>query len=206
MRRLIATSPSAPRCRSWSFFGLGADGDGGGYEVRAIFDNVTGLVPGEDVRVAGAKVGVVESLDVAERKKAAVVLKIDDARFTPFRADAKCTVRALAVIAEKFVECDPGTTSSPELAEIKDGDGKGQRLLPIERTSSPVDTDLVNNIMRRPFRERFSILHRRVRHRPGRPRRGAERGHPPGQSGAARDRPGAGHPRQAEPGAGRPRA
>ena len=55
------------------FFGLGADDDGGGYEVRAIFDNVTNLVPGEDVRVAGGKVGVVDSLDVADRNKAAVV-------------------------------------------------------------------------------------------------------------------------------------
>ena len=158
MRRLLATLAIGAALPLVVFFGLGADDDGGGYEVRAIFDNVTNLVPGEDVRIAGARVGIVDSLDVAERNKAAVVLKITDSRFTPFRADAKCTVRALAVIAEKFVECNPGSVSSPELKEIQEGDGKGQRLLPLERTSSPVDTDLVNNIMRRPFRERFSIL------------------------------------------------
>ena len=58
--------------------GLGADGGGDGYEVRAIFDNVASAVPGEDVKVAGAKVGVIESMDVTDDKKAAVVLQIDD--------------------------------------------------------------------------------------------------------------------------------
>ena len=50
-------------------FGLGAGGgDGGGdYKVRAIFNNASFLIPGEDVKVAGAKVGVVDSLDVTPR-------------------------------------------------------------------------------------------------------------------------------------------
>ena len=72
MRRLIATLVLGAALPLVVVFGLGADGDGGGYEVRAVFDNVTGLVPGEDVRVAGAKVGMVESLDVVDRNKAAV--------------------------------------------------------------------------------------------------------------------------------------
>ena len=88
-----------------------SDGGGAGYEVRAIFDNVASAVPGEDVKVAGAKVGVIESMDVTADKKAAVVLRIDDARFTPFRADAQCTVRPQSLIGEKFVECEPGTTA-----------------------------------------------------------------------------------------------
>ena len=91
----------------------GADGGGSGYEVRAIFDNVAAAVPGEDVKVAGAKVGVIESMDVTDDKKAAVVLRIDDDRFTPFRADAKCTVRPQSLIGEKFVECEPGTVGQP---------------------------------------------------------------------------------------------
>ena len=98
---------------------MGADGDSGsGYEVRAIFDNVASAVPGEDVKVAGAKIGVIKSMDVTKDKKAAVVLQIDDARFTPFHADAKCTVRPQSLIGEKFVECNPGTAASPALARI----------------------------------------------------------------------------------------
>ncbi len=135
----------------------GADGDDD-YRVRAIFDNVAAAVDGEDVKVAGATVGRIESMDVTPQKKAAVVLKIEDRGFAPFRRDARCTIRPQSLIGEKFVECEPGTSSSPPLEQIDDGEGEGQHLLPLERTSSPVDLDLVNDIMRLPYRERFSIL------------------------------------------------
>ena len=128
--------------------------------MRAIFDNAASAVPGEDVKVAGAKVGVIESMDVTRAKKAVVVLRIDDARFTPFRANARCTVRPQSLIGEKFVECDPGTDAEPPAGwpASPSGGGEGQHLLPLARTSSPVDLDLINDIMRRPYRERLAIL------------------------------------------------
>ncbi len=159
MRRLLTIIALGLALPVLLVVGIGADGDSGsGYEVRAIFDNVASAVPGEDVKVAGAKIGVIESMDVTKAKKAAVVLRIDDARFTPFHADAKCTVRPQSLIGEKFVECNPGTDASPALARIDGGDGEGQHLLPLKQTSSPVDLDLITNINRRPYRERLSIL------------------------------------------------
>jgi phospholipid/cholesterol/gamma-HCH transport system substrate-binding protein len=134
-----------------------ADSDDG-YRVRAVFDNVAAAAEGEDVKIAGAKVGTIESLDVTEENKAAVVLLIDESGFTPFHADARCTIRPQSLIGEKFVECDPGDSSAPPLERIEDGDGEGQYLLPLARTSSPVDLDLINDIMRLPFRERLTIL------------------------------------------------
>jgi virulence factor Mce-like protein len=139
-------------------FGLGAGVDPDPYQVRAIFDNVR-LTQGEDVKVAGAKVGKVHSLDLTPDHKAAVVLDIQKNGFKPFRADARCTVRPQSLIGETYVECEPGTSGQPELKEIPEGeDGEGQHLLPLDRTSSPVDLDLVNNILRRPYRERLGIL------------------------------------------------
>jgi virulence factor Mce-like protein len=135
-----------------------AGGDDDGYRVRAIFDNVSSAVPGEEVKVAGAPVGTIESLDVTADNKAAAVLAIDEDGFTPFHADARCTVRPQSLIGEKYVECDPGDSSSPELPEIERGEGEGQHLLPLAQTSSPVDLDLINDIMRLPFRERLTIL------------------------------------------------
>ncbi len=158
MRRLLTAVVLCAVIPIVLLVGLGANGGGAGYEVRAIFDNVASAVPGEDVKVAGAKIGVIESMDVTDQKKAAVVLRIDDDRFAPFRRDAKCSVRPQSLIGEKFVECTPGTAAEPELEEIQEGDGEGQHLLPLEQTSSPVDLDLINNIMRRPYAERFSIL------------------------------------------------
>ena len=128
------------------------------YFVRAIFDNASTLVPGEDVKVAGVPVGVISDLDITSDKKAAVTLRIDDEGFIPWKQDAKCKIGAQGLIGEKFVDCQPGSSSAGALARIDEGDGKGERLLPIERTSSPVDLDLLNDIMRLPYRQRFAIL------------------------------------------------
>jgi len=161
MKRMIGIALVVAASAVLAVMGTGADGSGGGdsYRVRAIFDDVAAAVPGEDVRVAGATVGAIESMDVTADKKAAMVFEIEDKGFTPFRSDAHCTVRPQSLIGEKFVECDPGSPSGAELERIPEGQpGEGEYLLPLERTSSPVDIDLVNDTMRLPFRQRFAIL------------------------------------------------
>jgi virulence factor Mce-like protein len=138
-------------------FGLGAgQNDTTGYEVRAIFDNAAYIVKGEDVKMAGAVVGQVKSLDVTKDKRAALVLQIDKPGFTNWHKGAHCTVRPQSLIGEKFVECTPGPDAAPELAKIQNGDGKGQRLL--ENTTSPVDLDLINDTLRLPYRQRFALI------------------------------------------------
>jgi ABC-type transporter Mla subunit MlaD len=128
------------------------------YLVRAMFDNASNIVEGEDVKVAGVPVGAIESLDVTEDQKAAITLRIDDEDFTPWKTDASCTIRPQSLIGEKFVECEPGSTGAEPLATIGEGEGEGEHELPVENTSSPVDLDLINNILRLPYRERFRIL------------------------------------------------
>src|SRR6202008_1903875 len=135
-----------------------------GYRVRAIFDSAANVIPGEDVKIAGAKVGVVDALDITPQQKAVVVLRITNAGFQDFRADASCTIRPQSLIGEKFVECTPtqpradGEQPAPELRQIKSGAGKGEYLLPSTNTIKPVDLDLVGNIMRLPYRQRLSII------------------------------------------------
>jgi virulence factor Mce-like protein len=128
------------------------------YYVRAIFDNASTVVGGEDVKIAGVPVGVISDMNVTEDEKAAVTLRIDNEAFTPWTEDASCTIRAQGLIGEKFVECEPGSTDAPALRRIEQGAGEGERLLPVENTSSPVDLDLINNVMRLPYRQRLSIL------------------------------------------------
>ncbi len=141
------------------------DDDGDRYRVRAVFDNASTLVGGEDVKVAGASVGVIEHMDVTDDGKAAITLRIDNAHFTPFKADARCSIRLQGLIGERFVECEPGSADAPALRRIERGDtpsggtgGEGEHLLPVARTSSPVDLDLVGDVMRLPYRERFAIV------------------------------------------------
>ena len=135
-----------------------------GYEVRAIFDNAGFVIPGEDVKIAGVKVGKVKSLDVTDDFKAAVVLDITEPGYQDFRRDASCIVRPQNLIGERFVECKPtqprssGSSPPPPLEEITDGPGEGQRLLPVSNTMQTVDIDLIGNSMREPERARLSLI------------------------------------------------
>jgi ABC-type transporter Mla subunit MlaD len=136
----------------------------GNYRVRAIFENAFSVIPGEDVKIAGVKVGKVDDLDVTPDQKAAVVLRIDKPGFKDFRRDAECTIRPQSLIGEKFVECTPtqpradGAKAPPPLPRIRRGAGRGQYLLPVSQTSRPVDLDLLANVVRLPERERLSII------------------------------------------------
>ena len=139
-------------------------GDGGSYKVRAIFDNAGFVIPGEDVKIAGVKVGKIESMDVTRDFKAVVVLDIQDPAYQDFRSDARCQIRPQSLIGEKFVECTPTQKRAvdaeppPALRQIERGEGEGQYLLPVENTEKSVDLDLINNVMRLPYRERFSLI------------------------------------------------
>ena len=134
------------------------------YQVRAIFDNAGFIIPGEDVKIAGVKVGKVSDLEVTADFKAAVVLEITEPGYQDFRSDATCIVRPQNLIGERFVECKPtqprtaNAEPPPQLREIEDGPGEGQYLLPVQNTMQTVDIDLIGNTMREPERERLSLI------------------------------------------------
>jgi phospholipid/cholesterol/gamma-HCH transport system substrate-binding protein len=143
----------------------GCGSSGSGYAVRAIFDDAASLIPGEDVKIEGVKVGTVGSVAPTPTQKVAIVLNIENAGFQDFRRDASCTIEPQALIGEKFVNCRPtqpraeGAPLPPPLPKIPAGhEGEGQYLLPVTNTSSPVDVDLLGDINRLPERERFTII------------------------------------------------
>jgi ABC-type transporter Mla subunit MlaD len=158
---------------------LGGSREEDGYKVRAVFDNGAFLVEGEEVRVAGATVGTIESVGVTMRGepasyedgrwqeapgKAVLVLDIAKEGFQDFRQDATCHIRPQSLIGEKFVDCRPtrprapGSEPAPPLRELEDGPGEGQHLLPLEQNSTSVDPDLINNIQRLPYAQRFRLI------------------------------------------------
>ena len=164
MKRVLAIAGVLLAAAALVVFATGAGDDGGGYRVRAIFMSAFSVIPGEDVKIAGVKVGKIESLDVTPDHKAAVVLRIDRPGFDDFRADAECTIRPQSLIGERFVECTPtqprpqNAQPAPKLRRIEKGSGKGQYLLPVSQTSKPVDLDLINNTLRLPYRERLTVI------------------------------------------------
>ncbi len=164
MRRLLAVAGVLLTASAVVVLASGAGDDEGAYRVRAIFMNAFSVIPGEDVKIAGVKVGKVESLSVTPAQRAAVVLRIDKPGFKDFRADATCQIRPQSLIGERFVECAPtqprpeGAQVPPPLRRIGAGAGTGQYLLPVDRTAKTVDLDLVNNTLRLPERQRLAII------------------------------------------------
>ena len=89
-------------------------------------------------------------------------------RTTASRTSARtraASIRPQSLIGERFVDCKPtqprapGSPPPPELEEIPDGEpGEGQRLLPLENNGKAVDLDLIQNINRAPYRDRFRII------------------------------------------------
>ncbi len=95
-----------------------------------------------------------------------IELKITDAGFQDFRRDASCTVRPQSLLGEKFIDCSPtkprapGTPEPPPLKKIPSDAkyGAGQYFLPLENNGHIVDIDIVQNINRLPFADRFRII------------------------------------------------
>jgi ABC-type transporter Mla subunit MlaD len=155
-------------------------GESDGYKVRAVFDNGAFMVTGEQVRVAGANVGTIESVDVsmpgqtvayrdgkpvAIPGKAIIVMDIADPGFQDFRSDASCQIRPQSLIGEKFIDCRPtvprapGAPPAPPLKKLPSGqEGAGQYLLPLGRNGASVDPDLINDIQTLPYAQRFRLI------------------------------------------------
>jgi ABC-type transporter Mla subunit MlaD len=113
-------------------------------------DNAFGMVEEADVRVAGSNAGKIKSIELDERtKKALVEIELTATGFGSFRTDAECESRPQSPLGEFYLDCRPGR--APE--ELEDGD-----RIKVERTTSTIPPDLVLNIMRRPFRERFRLI------------------------------------------------
>ena len=92
-----------------------AQSSSGSYTVRAIFDDASYAAVGENVRIAGANVGSIQSLGVNSRNRAAVTISIDNADFIPFYANATCAIRPQSLIGEEYVNC-ASRNQQPEAA------------------------------------------------------------------------------------------
>ena len=123
------------------------------YRVNAIFDDARGLVAGQLVKIAGARVGRIDDVRLTARYQARIELSVDP-RFAPFHADATCTIRPEGLIAENYVECDPGTQDAQVLRPGRDG----TPTVAVSHTTEPVNLTDLFNIFDTPTRDRFSVI------------------------------------------------
>jgi ABC-type transporter Mla subunit MlaD len=129
------------------------------YTFDVIFDNARGLIGGQLVKIAGARAGTIASVSVYHGDQAQIQASIDG-KFR-FHRDASCTIRPEGLIAENYVNCDPGTASAPLLR----GTGGRPPTVPVTRTQEPVSLlDLFNDPRALPGGDRRARdRHRRTR-------------------------------------------
>ena len=143
---------------------LTGSGPSSGYMVRAVFDNSSFVIPGEEVKVAGVTVGTIHAVQLTAQNKAALVLQITNRQFEPFRSDAHCQIGIESLLGEQFVQCTPtqpraaGAPAPAPLPAIKSGADQGQHLLPVQNNATPVGLDLLNDITRLPQQEALRLI------------------------------------------------
>ncbi|MGV0770657.1 MCE family protein [Mycobacterium syngnathidarum] len=116
----------------------------GAKTVTAYFTSATAIYPGDDVRVAGIKVGTITAI-APEGNQVKMSLGID--RNLPIPADAKAVIVAANLLAARYVELTPAYRSSDPHAN-----GRimvDNAVIPIDRTAVPVEWDEVKSQLMR---------------------------------------------------------
>ncbi len=160
---------------------------------KLVFDNAFGLTQGGDFKIAGVRAGETARFSISKERPRKAVVEVEDhpeGRGQAARGLAAATSSPQSLIGEYFVDCREGKGKP-----LQDG-----ATLPVSRTSSTIPVDLVNNILRLPYRERLRLiigeLGTGLAGRPRGPRRGAA----PRPSRPARDQQDAEHPGRPAPG------
>ncbi len=150
IRRLAAIATVLGACIAAVVL-TGASSEPQGKTFKAEFDNAFGLTEGGDLRIGGVTAGQTTGFEVSsgEPAKAVVEFKISEPGFDSLRTDARCDVRQQSLIGEYYVDCQPGSAEE----ELPAG-----ATIPVEQTASIIATDLVNNVLRRPYRERLRLI------------------------------------------------
>ncbi|WP_370329980.1 MCE family protein [Mycolicibacterium hippocampi] len=107
--------------------------------ITAYFTSATAIYPGDDIRVAGVKVGSIISIE-PQGAQAKMTLAVD--RGVPIPADASAIIMAQNLVAARYVQLAPAyEDTGPTMA---DGAEIG-----VERTAVPVEWDQVKDQLMR---------------------------------------------------------
>jgi phospholipid/cholesterol/gamma-HCH transport system substrate-binding protein len=117
---------------------------GGRTSYSAVFSDVTGLLPGNDIRIAGVAVGAVDGVHLEGNNLARVDFSLEDGREIPESAIARLRFRNL--VGERYIAITEGPGSARPLEE--------GATLPLAQTRNALDLTVLFN----GFRPLFQAL------------------------------------------------
>ncbi len=107
----------------------------GSTEYKAEFVDATGVVQGDDVRIAGVRVGAVEDVEVVDRTRALVTFSVDEG--TPITGATTANIRYRNLVGQRFISLGEGIGDAAPLEE--------GATIPVERTSPALDLTVLFN-------------------------------------------------------------
>ena len=123
---------------------IGSIGFGGKKTYSAVFGDVTGLLPGNEIRIAGVRVGQVDTLSITDDALAEVEFTLDDDREIPQSTIARLRYRN--IVGERYIALTQGSGTSDPLQE--------GGTLPLAQTRNALDLTVLFN----GFRPLFQAL------------------------------------------------
>jgi phospholipid/cholesterol/gamma-HCH transport system substrate-binding protein len=123
-------------------------GGGGGYTVKAYFENGNQLVKGNQVELDGTPIGSVKALDITPNGQAVVTIGVDG-KYAPLPMGVHATIRQASQsgIANRYVDLQMPAANDQQ-QKIPDG---GE--IPADRTTTSVDLDQLFNTLDPPTRK-----------------------------------------------------
>lgn len=96
---------------------------------QAIFSDATSVVEGDDVRIAGVRVGSVTGVELEGRDRAKISFSVDSS--IPLTQGTQATIRYRNLIGQRYIALSPGKGSA---ASLDDGD-----TIPLSQTAPALD-------------------------------------------------------------------
>ena len=123
---------------------IGNIGFGANTKYKAVFGDVTGLLPGNEVRIAGVRVGQVDGIEVFDGSLARVEFRLDGERKVAESTIARLRYRN--IVGERYIALTEGTGSAEPLDE--------GATIPLSQTRNALDLTVLFN----GFRPLFQAL------------------------------------------------
>jgi phospholipid/cholesterol/gamma-HCH transport system substrate-binding protein len=107
----------------------------GSKEYKAQFADATGVVKGDDIRIAGVKVGTVKKVEIVDETRALVTFSVEDD--TQLNDSTHASIRYRNLVGQRYISL---TQDAGDTGVLGDGE-----TIPVDRTSPALDLTVLFN-------------------------------------------------------------